>query len=112
LWKVACSTPQQPEGPADVGDGDEGGRQPPAAGFEGSDELERAEQEQRSENETHDSEHGMQDIRLDEGDARQRGPQAREQIAEVLADRDTEVPIQCLERDVDRVLGSGTRMSG
>ena len=52
-----------------------------------------------------DAERGVEEIGLDECDAGEGGPQAGEQVAEVLADGDAEVAVQGLERDFDCGLG-------
>jgi len=47
----------------------------------------------------------VQQLGLDQGDAGQGGPQAGEQIPEMLTDRDPEVAVEGLEGDRDGVAG-------
>jgi hypothetical protein len=52
-------------------------------GFERADELQRAEDEQRRQDQPDDPEQRVQQVGLDEGDAGQGRPQAGEQVAQM-----------------------------
>ena len=75
---------QQPHRPADVGEWDQGAGQLPAAHLERADELQRPEHEQRRQQQPNDPEQRVQQVGLEEGDPGQGGPQAGEQIPEML----------------------------
>ena len=85
--------------------GTSGGADLPTVGFERAHELGGTEHEERGDGDPGDSERGVEDIGLDECDAGEGGPQAGEQVTEVLADGDAEVAVQGLERDFDCGLG-------
>src|SRR5215207_5158112 len=87
----------EPQRPRDVGDRREllGGL--PAA----PDELERAGREHRADDDPGHAEPAGDRGALDQRDAGQRRPGAREQGSEVLADGDAEVAMEGLEDDID-----------
>jgi hypothetical protein len=74
----------------------------------------RPQRKQRRQQQPDDPEQRVQPVGLDEGDAGQGGPQAGEQIAQVLADGHAQVAVEGLEGDLNGVAGgrSGRRVGG
>ena len=75
----------------------------PALVLEGPDELQRAEDEERPDHDPGQREPRVERGRLQHRRADEHGPRAREQVAEALSDRDSEVAVQSVERDRGRL---------
>src|SRR5687768_2748902 len=111
--KQAQAQGDEPDRPRDVGDRDDGGGDFPARYLVRSDELKAADQERDADGSADPAEPRRDGgCRHDRGRGED-GPRAREQIAQVLADADTQEPMQRREHDLDRLpRGRGVRALG
>jgi hypothetical protein len=97
----------EPQRPGDVRRRGEALRELPAGGFVAADELERADHEERSDDEADDAGPDRDGAGLRQGCAGERRPCSREAIPEVLADGHAEVAVERLEDDVDGLAAAG-----
>src|SRR4051794_20932703 len=101
-----CDTRRdEPQRPDDVGDGHQHAGKPPSRLLEGSGELEGPDDQSQTEHDSWPSQPCREDIALDHCDPHEQRPEPGEEIAEVLADGDTEGAMERLEDDGHRVTG-------
>src|SRR5829696_5621840 len=95
----------QPERPDDVGDGHQrAGKLPPGL-LEGAEELERPDNQRETDDDAGPAQPCGKDVALGHGHAHEEGPEAGEQVAQVLTDGNAGIAMEGLEDDGDRIAG-------